>query len=360
MDEFRNTGALEIAATATEYANTIFNVAEKSKNLKGTFIKELKEAAAATTAAIDILARRVQTPQSEAVEEELNRIRKELRELRYENKKMKAVIAQQQKEIREGRSPILRPPLAARERNLTQTKDGSRRTPEREETLTNRELTCTETNTSVGPMSEWERDVEPSEGTAMDLDLDGPSRQRTSRKRRRNEDKNETKTETDNRKRKSPVHATSPASRRCREERDQADDINKKLNWLVDEIMQIKRSIGKQDKEKDKEVQKKRTQPQLREKKSGVTERKRSESNAPPPKNGKALNKDGGTTCSQIIGKGANRNLGRTNGTAVASQRPPPTSKKTSTQQKKRRLPRTSAVVITCPPGQYEENLKGG
>lgn len=207
-------------------------------------------------------------------------------------------------------------------------------------------------------MSERERDVEPSEGTAMDLDLDGPSRQRTSTKRRRNEDKNETRTETDNRKRKSPVHATSPASRRSREERDQADDINKKLDWLVDEIMQIKRSIGKQDKEKDKEVQKKRTQPQLREKKSGVTERKRLESNAPPPKSGKALNKDGGTTWSQVVGKGASRNLGRTSGTAVASQRPPPTSKKTSTQQKKRRLPRTSAVVITCPPGQYEENLR--
>lgn len=128
VDEFRNTGALKIAATATEYANMVFKVAEKSKNLKGTFVKELKEAAAATTAAIDILAKRVQGPQSETIEEELNRIRKELKELKYENKKMKSIIAQQQKEIKEkDEFPILRPPLAARNIALSQINERERR-----------------------------------------------------------------------------------------------------------------------------------------------------------------------------------------------------------------------------------------
>lgn len=144
VDEFKNTGALKIAATATEYANTIFKVTEKSRNLKGTFVKELKEAAAATTAAIDILAKRVQAPQSEAIEEDF-KIRKELRELRYENKKMKAIIAQQQKEIRErDEFPILRPPLAARDK--IRRREGS---SERSDTIS-KKVTQMKTNTSMG------------------------------------------------------------------------------------------------------------------------------------------------------------------------------------------------------------------
>lgn len=63
-------------------------MAERSKNLKGTCIKELKEAAAAVAAAVDTLARKAQTPQAETVEEMMKGFRKEIKELKYQNKKM--------------------------------------------------------------------------------------------------------------------------------------------------------------------------------------------------------------------------------------------------------------------------------
>lgn len=88
-EEFQNTGSLQIAATVTSYADTIRKVAEKySKNLKGTCVKELKEAAAAVVAAVEALSRRNQLPQNEEVEEEMEKFRKEIRELRHTNKKM--------------------------------------------------------------------------------------------------------------------------------------------------------------------------------------------------------------------------------------------------------------------------------
>lgn len=155
VEEFRNSGSLEVTASATEYANTVFKVAEKSRNLKGTFVKELKEVAAATTAAVETLAKRVQGPQTNGVDEELDRIRKELRDLKYESSKMKAIIARQQKEIRErDEFPILRPPLAAREGNRATLEEERRQRSMRNSA--GKELTRMETNTSAGVPSDWD------------------------------------------------------------------------------------------------------------------------------------------------------------------------------------------------------------
>lgn len=49
-------------------------------------MKDLKEAAAAVAAAVDALAKRAQLPQAESVEEKMKRFRKEIRELKYNNK----------------------------------------------------------------------------------------------------------------------------------------------------------------------------------------------------------------------------------------------------------------------------------
>lgn len=56
-------------------------MAERSK--KGTCVRELKEAAAAVAAAVETLAKRVQLPLTETVEEEMDKFRKEIRELKY-------------------------------------------------------------------------------------------------------------------------------------------------------------------------------------------------------------------------------------------------------------------------------------
>lgn len=91
-----------------------------------------------------------------------------------------------------------------------------------------------------------------------------------------------------------------------------------------------------------------------------IAERKRVESNALSTKERKTtIKKDIGTIWSQVVGRETNKNGKETTRTAVASQRKGPAqpSRKVEAPQKKRRLPRTSAVVITCPPGQYDENL---
>lgn len=73
-------------------------------------MRDLKEAAAAVSAAVEILAKRMQAPQNKTIEEEMARFRKEIKELKYENRKMKAIVAQQQREMRErDEFPILRP-----------------------------------------------------------------------------------------------------------------------------------------------------------------------------------------------------------------------------------------------------------
>lgn len=189
------------------------------------------------------MAKRVQAPQSEAIEEELNRIRKELRELRYENKKMKAIIAQQQKEIRErDEFPILRPPLAARDKNPTWTREMARReqTPERE-TLPPQ----TETNTSVGASLEWDHEVGPYEDESMDLDLSGPSQQQIPEKRRRLTKRNEESTARRADSPLPPPPGTKSSGQRGGEGKDRTDNLTNKLDWLVEEIMQIKKVIGK-------------------------------------------------------------------------------------------------------------------
>lgn len=127
-EEFRYTEPLQIAATAISYADTIRKVAERSENLKGTWIKELKEAAAAVAAAVDTLARKTQTPQAETVEETIESFRKEIKELKYQNKKMQLQLTHYQKELRErDEFPILLPPLAAREKDDYKKRDGERK-----------------------------------------------------------------------------------------------------------------------------------------------------------------------------------------------------------------------------------------
>lgn len=182
VEEFKNSGSLEVAAAATEYANMVFK--EKSKNLKGTFVKELKEAAAATTAAVETLAKRVQGPQSSGVAEELDRIRKELRDLKYENNKMKAIIARQQREIREkDEFPILRPPLAVRGKNLTVTEEESRQRHTRART---------ETNTSAGAPSDWDGPWDDDTMTVDELPDESPERPPGKKRRKRINKRKET------------------------------------------------------------------------------------------------------------------------------------------------------------------------
>lgn len=146
VEEFQNTGSIQIAAAATQYADTIRKVAERSKNLKGTCIKELKEAAAAVTAAVETLAKRAQLPQAEAVEEEMEKFRKEIRDLKYNNKKMQAQLAQCQKELRErDEFPVILPSLAARKETVKRKEVPRERSP----------APTTEMDTSVGP-SDWD------------------------------------------------------------------------------------------------------------------------------------------------------------------------------------------------------------
>lgn len=90
---FQHTGSLQIAATATSYADIIRKVAERSKNLRGGWVKELKEAAAAVVAAVEALSKRTQLPQNEEVEEEMDKFRKEIRELKHNNKRMQLQLA---------------------------------------------------------------------------------------------------------------------------------------------------------------------------------------------------------------------------------------------------------------------------
>lgn len=280
VEEFKNSGSLEVAAAATEYANTVFKIAEKSKNLKGTFIKELKEAAAATTAAVETLAKRVQNPQASGVDEELDR-RKELRGLKYENIKMKVIIARQQQEIRErDEFPLFRPPLAARDRALAMQND------ERRE---RRELTLTETNTLIGAPFDREREERPEREDTETLD-DPPAMHPSEKRRKKKINKREGRRNDEGSNGEEeetrfvvppplsplpPPKTPWPSGRR---KETQSSEIMSKLDWLMEEIVKIKKTLGEKKEEK-RPLEK----PPLQRKKEKEKTQSRNSAKSPAP-----------------------------------------------------------------------------
>lgn len=88
IEEFKETHTLAISAVALEAA-IIDKVAECLKDLEGTNVRRLREAARTISAAVTTIATRAQQGDTVVAETEIGSLRRELCSLRYENQKMK-------------------------------------------------------------------------------------------------------------------------------------------------------------------------------------------------------------------------------------------------------------------------------
>lgn len=100
MEEMKDSPTVDLSAEVLEQATLINNVADISKNLKGTSVKVLRDAAATIKAAITVLADRTQNGNYDADREldrrEINKLQEEVREL----KKKKESEEEMKKEIK--------------------------------------------------------------------------------------------------------------------------------------------------------------------------------------------------------------------------------------------------------------------
>lgn len=269
---------------------------------------------------------------------------------------MKMIVAQQQREIRErDEFPILRPPLAAR-REMTKEK-----------------RILTEMETSAGP-SEWEdnsRDVAASRHDEQETEAESHPEMKMTEERTASPKKEKKiirgSDERDGGEEEVPcfkvprLPPATPSSARTLKRRKERinkgneEELTRKIDWMMREMETLKEIIrGKETKEVDKDRGKQR--------KGDKIEKRREDTATFPRTRGKERIQERtwsavvegekrkspleGTLKRPITPKGQDKEKKATTRAAPSSNVP------------KRKLPKTAAVVLTCPPGQYNEIMK--
>lgn len=96
--DFRQQPTNDLAATVLQSAETVRNVAYKSKNLHGVCQKSLKEMSLMIRAATSVLVSRSQT-NPKIHQQVLEEMRKELQDLRYDNQQLRSQLANLQEKL---------------------------------------------------------------------------------------------------------------------------------------------------------------------------------------------------------------------------------------------------------------------
>lgn len=91
-EEFCHTPIAALEALISERSTDIYKVAIQSKTMKGTFMKQVKEAAADMCAAATVLAIKAQNPEEVTVSEQLKELRHKIQLLRMENAQLRKMV----------------------------------------------------------------------------------------------------------------------------------------------------------------------------------------------------------------------------------------------------------------------------
>lgn len=103
-DEVDVRSAHALNARVLEDVDIILSVATKSRNLKGTYVRALKDSASSIKMAVDALRKRSYTEETEKLQADNARLQKEVAELRREMSELREIVAQTQ------RGPLLASP----------------------------------------------------------------------------------------------------------------------------------------------------------------------------------------------------------------------------------------------------------
>lgn len=141
----------------------------------------------------------------------------------------------------------------------------------------------------------------------------------------------------------------------------------KKLDWLMEEIVKIKRTLKGEKKE---EVQLRAGPSQKRQKQKGINLDRNGNENPindtarPKPTTNQGAGNKAKASWSQVVGRktgktpegtGAGPTQSTQQGSSSVKQQQ---NRRAGTTPKKRKLPRTAAITISCPPGLYEETMR--
>lgn len=119
MKQLKSTSTSELTATIHEKVQEIQKITDRSKNLKGTYVKTLNEATIKIQFATKELSARAQLAQPECAEKEMAVLRREIAVLLEENRYLKGEADNLRKKVRESEAvPVPTPaaPLAKREK----------------------------------------------------------------------------------------------------------------------------------------------------------------------------------------------------------------------------------------------------